>query len=597
MGWFSRDLILLHAPSVFDFRESAGFFGPVSDVVPSSPVFEMYPIGLTTIAQRLEDEGFNVRIINIAYRMLKDATYDVEAEIARLKPRLFGIDLHWLPHAHGAIELARLVKRLHPDIPIVMGGLSASYYQRELIEYPCVDLVMRGDSTEEPMLELMKVLRFGGSLENVPNLTWKMPDGSVVENGLTHVPAHIDDISLPNYHYVIRSVFKYGSLANVIPYLDWLNYPITALLTSRGCTQNCAICGGGRNAYRQICNRPWPAFRSPEALTRDILRIQEFSQAPIILLNDVRQGGKAYAHRLLELLARAHIENELILELFFPVRDDFFERLARSVPRFSIEMTLESHREELRRINGKLPCSNQQIEETIRRALQNGAGRVDLFFMVGLPKQSYDDAVGCVDYCRSLLEKFDYDSRLWFFVAPLGPFLDPGSPAFEHPERFGYHKFCHSLEDHRRALTAPTWKHVLNYETDCMTRDQIVAATYDAAGRLAALKRDAGVITPDAYAQTMTRIRASQAVIAEVDQILTLPAGPERDRALAAARERHRSVQAQATCSKEELQWPIRRRFGRMPRLLWLGARLLAREAYILAFKRARLASYHGMRR
>ena len=88
MGWFSRDLILLHAPSVFDFRESAGFFGPVSDVVPSTPVFEMYPIGLTTIAQRLEDEGFNVRIINIAYRMLKDAAYDVEAEIARLKKHL-----------------------------------------------------------------------------------------------------------------------------------------------------------------------------------------------------------------------------------------------------------------------------------------------------------------------------------------------------------------------------------------------------------------------------------------------------------------------------------------------------------------------------
>ena len=208
MGWFSRDLILLHAPSVFDFRESAGFFGPVSDVVPSTPVFEMYPIGMTTIAQRLEDEGFNVHIINVAYRMLKDADYDVAAELARLKPRLFGIDLHWLPHAHGAIELARLVKRLHPDIPIVMGGLSASYYQRELIDYPCVDFVMRGDSTEEPMLALMKVLRFGGSFESVPNLTWKKADGTVVENGLTHVPAHIDDISLPNYHYVIRSVFK-----------------------------------------------------------------------------------------------------------------------------------------------------------------------------------------------------------------------------------------------------------------------------------------------------------------------------------------------------------------------------------------------------
>jgi B12-binding domain/radical SAM domain protein len=456
---------------------------------------------------------------------------------------------------------------------------------------------MRGDSTEEPMLQLMKAVHFGGALEQVPNLTWKKADGSVVENGLTHVPAHIDDISLPNYHYVIRSVFKYGSLANVIPYLDWLNYPITALLTSRGCTQNCAICGGGRDSYRQICNRPWPAFRSPEALTRDILRIQEFSQAPIILLNDIRQGGKAYAHRLLELLARERISNELIFELFFPVRDDFFERVARSVPRFSVEMTLESHKQELRRINGKLPCSNAQIEETIERALANGAGRVDLFFMVGLPRQTYQDAVGCVDYGRSLLERFNLDSRLWFFVAPLGPFLDPGSPAFEHPEQFGYRKFCHTLEDHRRALTEPTWKHVLNYETDCMTRDQIVAATYDAAARLAELKLDVGFITEEAYAETISRIHISQAIIAEVDAILAQPAGPERDALLDAARARHRSVQPQTTCAKEELQWPTARRFGRLPRLIWLGARLLAREAYVLFFKRARLAAYHRISR
>ncbi|HSL69410.1 MAG TPA: hypothetical protein VK864_04170, partial [Longimicrobiales bacterium] len=112
MGLFSRDLILLHAPSVYDFRNRAGFLGPVSDVVPSTPIFEMYPLGLTTIANRLENEGFNVRIINVAYRMLEDPTYQPETELARLKPALFGIDLHWLPHAHGAIELARVVKRL-----------------------------------------------------------------------------------------------------------------------------------------------------------------------------------------------------------------------------------------------------------------------------------------------------------------------------------------------------------------------------------------------------------------------------------------------------------------------------------------------------
>jgi hypothetical protein len=51
------DLVLLHTPSVYDFRKNALLAGPISNVVPSSPVFEMYPIGLTSIAKYLERHG------------------------------------------------------------------------------------------------------------------------------------------------------------------------------------------------------------------------------------------------------------------------------------------------------------------------------------------------------------------------------------------------------------------------------------------------------------------------------------------------------------------------------------------------------------
>ena len=49
------DLLLLHAPSVYDFREHAILYGPVSDMVPSSTVFEMYPLGFLTIAEYLHE--------------------------------------------------------------------------------------------------------------------------------------------------------------------------------------------------------------------------------------------------------------------------------------------------------------------------------------------------------------------------------------------------------------------------------------------------------------------------------------------------------------------------------------------------------------
>ncbi|MFC2031413.1 cobalamin-dependent protein [Chloroflexota bacterium] len=183
------DLVLLHAPSVYDFREKSILYGPVSDLVPSTPVFEMYPIGLTTIAEYLERHGFRVRIINLAVRMLNSDRFDAEALIRKLQPMAFGIDLHWMPHAHGAIEIARLCKKHHPDVPVLFGGFSATYYHEELVLRPEADFVVRGDSTEEPVLQLMRHIsgRAGAPpLSEIPNLTWQETEGKVQANEITY---------------------------------------------------------------------------------------------------------------------------------------------------------------------------------------------------------------------------------------------------------------------------------------------------------------------------------------------------------------------------------------------------------------------------
>ena len=44
------DLVLLHPPGIYDFRKTNQFRGPMSDVVPSNSIFDMSPIGLTSIA-------------------------------------------------------------------------------------------------------------------------------------------------------------------------------------------------------------------------------------------------------------------------------------------------------------------------------------------------------------------------------------------------------------------------------------------------------------------------------------------------------------------------------------------------------------------
>src|SRR5262249_4307505 len=102
---------------------------------------------------------------------------------------------------------------------------------------------------------LLQALRESRSLHRVENLTWKRVGGEPVVNPLTFVPATLDEVEVPAYGYPLRSVFKYHSLRNLVPCLEWLRYPTTMLLSARGCTENCAICGGSRSAYERICGR------------------------------------------------------------------------------------------------------------------------------------------------------------------------------------------------------------------------------------------------------------------------------------------------------------------------------------------------------
>jgi B12-binding domain/radical SAM domain protein len=532
--------------------------GPIADAVPSTSAFEMYPVGLTSIASFLERNHYNVQIVNLAYRMMKNPKFDVDRYLARISGTIFGIDLHWLPHAQGGLALAELVKKHHPESHVLFGGLSASYYHEELIRYPFVDFVVRGDSTEEPVRQLLQALRRRTPLERVENLTWKRPNGTPVVNPLTFIPQDIDYVDVPDYRYALRSVFKYGNVDNLVPYLEWMRYPITMLLNSRGCAENCAVCGGSISAYRQVCERTLPAYRSPKKLIEDVQTITSFSRAPIFMVHDPRMGGMARCTNFFARLAEIDLANELVLELFRPAGDHLFGMVSGSVARWSAQITIESPVERLRRINAKFPHSNDALEETIQSAFDNRCQKMDLFFMVGLPHQSYADALEAVSYYEHLLDRFDGQGRIHAYVAPLSPFLDPGSRAFENPE-FGYRVRYRSLEEHRQALLQPSWKDILSYETDAMSREELAGATYQVARELNLLKYRHGLIDAATYNSVGFRLRTAESVLADLDLATALPLG-KRAEAHRQIRERLRVTNGSTLCGEDEMKWPLSQR-------------------------------------
>ncbi|NLH49207.1 MAG: TIGR04190 family B12-binding domain/radical SAM domain protein [Myxococcales bacterium] len=552
------DLTLLHAPTVFDFRRRTVLYGPISDVVPSMPVFEMYPVGFTTIAEYLLGLGFETQVVNLAVNMLASNRYDPEAVIRKLRPRLaFGVDLHWLPHAHGAVEVAALAKQHHPATPVIVGGWAATYFHRELIERDCFDFVFRGDSTEIPVGQLMRALADRDlsreRLAAIPNLTWKDGAGNVHVNELTNVPALLDRWG-NNYLNMFKMSLKYGSIAAQIPFHDWWHYPITAVMTCKGCTQNCAICGGAGAAVRDYAGREKTAFRPAELIVRDIARLTRYTNGPVFLIGDLNQAGTAYADTVLQGLRRHRVRNNVILELFDAAPPDYFQRVADAVPHFNFEMSPETHDEAVRRRGGKR-YGNRDVIAAVDGALRHGAGKFDLYFMIGLTGQTRQSVLDTVDWAAELLDRFD--ERLAVFISPLAPFLDPGSLAYEHPEAYGYKILFRDFESYRQAIAAPTWKQCLNYETNWLTRDELVDVTYEAGRRLNQAKYDRGRIDLKTYRHVDGRIGRAIDLMARFDRILATGDPAYIARECAALKSEADQASSDTVNAPHEIKWRV----------------------------------------
>jgi len=550
------DLVLLHPPSLYDFRKKPVMYGPISDVVPSTPIFEMYPIGFASLSEYLERNGLCVRIINVALKMLKSRRFDVAKMIQRLRPTAFGLDLHWMAHVQGCLAIAEEVKRVHPHIPVILGGFSASYYHEDLLrDYPQVDFIIRGDSTEAPLLELIRCLKEKRPVSHIPNLTWRDERGQIHSNPITYVPEALDNITI-DYRHIMQKVWRYRDPMGYEPFNNWFTYPVTAVFTCRGCSYNCKTCGGSAKTFRRVVNRQRVAYRDPLLLARDIIDIRNHLKAPIMIIGDIFQPGDEYGFKFLSALRGKGIENQVAFEFFFPPSREKLERISEAIPNFNLEISPESHDEAVRKAFGR-PYDNNVLEGMVENAIDLGCKRIDLFFMTGLPRQTLQSVLDTVDYCRYLLERHGESRRILPLISPLAPFLDPGSAVFENPERYGYKLFCRSVEEHRLAMLSPSWKYALNYETKWMTRDEIVYGTYEAGLRLNRLKGEFGLIDTKTALTIEKRIEDAVRLMRRIDEIVGIENQALRNRELAKLGLHINKLNMSTVCGKGELEWPM----------------------------------------
>ncbi len=506
------DLFLLHAPSVFDFRERDDMLFAYlsdSDSVNVTGVYEIYPIGWFSIKQWLADRGYETKIVNFASLMLLNPKVDVKRLIGRMEAPVFGFDLHWMAHCHGSVELAAAVKEVHPEAVTIFGGISATYYAEQLIQYPSVDVVVQGYDTLEPVTELVTRVRQGNrDFRSIPNLLYKV-DGEVQTTGFTHKPSK-------NYNDVRNDWSYYQDT----PEEGSSSSKLIMTLPNTGCAHDCGWCGGSRYSYRNIMGVHKTLIQKDNNLVVDELRTMgEAAKRTSIYALQCYSENKTRMHQYLDAVKELGYKS-VHFEEFSLLPDDTLKKMGESTDAY-IMLSPESHDLKISKAAGRGNYTMEQMEEWIPRALDAGVKSVMVWFFIGMPYQDRQSVMDTISYCERMIRKFGGRDALPL-ICPMVPFLDPGSKFFEQPEKHGYRIYHRTLEEHRQAMVEPLWYRRLNYETNWLSRRELQDVSYEAITRLVEIKGEYGVLPAGFCKAVLETIDETRGLLGEMERALEL---------------------------------------------------------------------------
>lgn len=346
---------------------------PIELFQPFTPIY--VPIGIGYLLAAAEREGIPVRVVD--QQVEPDVLGRIEGHLSSLpRPYFFGFSVLTAAF-HQAIVLSRQLKERYPDSVICFGGIHPTAMPDEVLTYPQVDFVIRGEG-EHALPELYRCVRGGGDVSTVGSLSFRR-GGQVVHNPLGRAAASLDDLLFP-YERFDPDVYDLGFI-----------------ISSRGCPHACIFCSN-----RVTTGRTY-RIRSASVIVKDLeLLWQKYGKKQILFLDDnLLVNHRRIAELLSEIRRRGLHE---VLNFSFQARgDNVSPGLLRELYAAgfrSVFFGLETASERIMKIIKKGETVAQCVA-AVRMAKEAGL-HVSATFIYALPTETHEDRVNCVRLSRDL---------------------------------------------------------------------------------------------------------------------------------------------------------------------------------------------------
>jgi hypothetical protein len=437
------------------------------------------PLGLPALCNLLADEGRSAVMLHLGIERELDPTFSLRSWLQAHQPRMVLLPWHWHQQTRGVIELGERVHAWLPTARIFFGGLTASVFaEQAMAALPFLDGIVRGDG-EQPLRALgAAVLDGAGELAAVPNLLWRDASGQPHDNGLSW---SLDAATAGRLrHGDLRLLRHSAAYLGRALYADFSEgargsegYRHTAYLNAgRGCTASCVACGGAAESQRRTSARQGILLYPLDKLVRDV-REAVAQGAETLRMSFDPPAARDHVRRWFAAIRAEGFALRLLYDCWhLPTPALLAELGASFAPGSLVVLSPECGNEQLRhRLRGHA-FGNAALLRAIAQAEERGL-EVHCFFSAGLPGETPADLAASA----TLIERIVRTTRAAISVCPM--VLDPASPMFLHPERFGVRLLRRELGDFYDERGLPGGP---GYETDHFDEQGIL----DACNRLLA---------------------------------------------------------------------------------------------------------------
>ena len=339
------------------------------------------PLGLASLAAVLEKDGHQIEILDANALQLSE--YDVVEKVDGAD--IIGITA-MTPIINSAIQIAKGIKQNNPDCTIILGGPHATTLPEETLNNASeIDIIVKGEG-EETIVELCNTLEGDGHIEDVRGIVYR--NNGVIKSTPTRPPImNLDSLPFLAYHLLPLDKYKLHPPHG-------REYPVMAMLASRGCPYNCIFCSKSVFGSKLRC-------QSPERTVSEIVYLKErFKVKEIAFYDDIFTLNKKRTVQFTKELEEQNPDIPWTCEARVNLINEEILREMKKAGCYMIAYGIESGNQMILN-NLRKKITIEQIKSAIETTHKAGIQSVG-YFMLGSPGETPETIRQTIDFAKSL---------------------------------------------------------------------------------------------------------------------------------------------------------------------------------------------------